>query len=132
MTDANILGVLDMPARSRELRHARRWLHDVVTADHAEIGDDVVLLGCELATNAIRYSDSVKLTIIVLAVDDAIRVEVIDAGSDVHIPRIMDPGLNMERGRGLQMVNEITQGRWGTHADENGRVVWFERPFKIA
>jgi anti-sigma regulatory factor (Ser/Thr protein kinase) len=132
MTDANILGVLNIPAKAQELRRARRWLYDVMTMDHAEISDDVVLLACELATNAIRYSNSVKLTIVVSTADDAIRVEVLDAGSEVYVPQIIDPDPNMETGRGLQMVNELTRGRWGTHKDESGRVVWFEKSFKVA
>jgi anti-sigma regulatory factor (Ser/Thr protein kinase) len=130
MTKANVLGVFEMPAVAQELRNARRWLYDIVATDHEIIGDDVVLLGCELATNAIRYSDSVELTISVLSTDDAIRVEVLDAGSELHVPRMIDPGLNSVRGRGLQMVNDLTRGRWGTYADDNGRVVWFEKPCK--
>jgi anti-sigma regulatory factor (Ser/Thr protein kinase) len=129
MARANILGVLDMPAAKQEVRNARRWLRRM-TNGHDEIVDDVVLLGCELATNAIRHSDSSELSIVVLATNEAIRVEVIDAGSDTNEPRMIDPDVDAVRGRGLRMVNELTNGRWGTYEDGNGRVVWFEKLYR--
>jgi anti-sigma regulatory factor (Ser/Thr protein kinase) len=131
MTSPSVLGVLDIPAEKEALAGARRWLREVVATDYAPIGDDVVLLGCELATNAIRYSESVKLTIVVWAMDSAIRVEVIDAGSDINVPRMVDTDPSSERGRGLQMVNDLTQGRWGWYTDDGGRVVWFEKPYEL-
>jgi anti-sigma regulatory factor (Ser/Thr protein kinase) len=127
--EATVLGALDMAAEAYEVGHARRWLHELLAVDHASIADEVVLLGSELVTNSIRHSDSVELTVVVLAMGDAIRVEVADAGSAVNVPRMADSGLDAEMGRGLRMLDVLTHGRWGSFADDSGRTVWFEKAF---
>ena len=106
-------------------------------ADHADISDGIVLLGCELITNAIRHSDSARLgedgrpgrvTIVVLETGDLPRVEVIAAGSAHRAPRMVDHAPESTSGRGLRIVDELTGRRWGTHVDDSGQTVWFAVP----
>jgi anti-sigma regulatory factor (Ser/Thr protein kinase) len=107
----------------------RQWAYDTLSPAYEAIADDVVLLACELATNAIRHSGSAAVTVMLAALSDAIRVEVADAGASGRVPRIADAGLNATGGRGLRMVDTLTDGRWGTHLSAAGRVVWFEAAF---
>jgi anti-sigma regulatory factor (Ser/Thr protein kinase) len=132
-----VLGVHDMVAHGRAVRTARRWLYGVLAADHAGISDGIALLTSELVTNSIRHSRSGepgadgmpgRITIVVMEVDDLLRVEVVDAGSAARIPRIVDHGPDATSGRGLRIVDELTGGRWGAYAEGAGRVVWFAVP----
>jgi len=104
----------------------------VFAADHADISDGIVLLGCELITNAIRHSDSARLggtvTVAVVEVAGMIRVEVTDAGSATNVPRMVDHAPESTSGRGLRIVDELTGRRWGTHVDDSGQTVWFAVP----
>ena len=106
----------------------RRRTYDMLLPAYAAIADDVVLLACELVTNAIRHSGSATVTIAVVALADAIRVEVADAGNS-GVPRIADAGPDATGGRGLLMVDTLTGGRWGTYTGDAGRVVWCETAF---
>lgn len=107
----------------------RRWAYDMLVAAYEAVADDVVLLACELATNAIRHSGSATVTITLATLADAIHVEVADAGSADRVPRIADAGPDATGGRGLHMVDILTGGRWGTYTSEAGRVVWCQTAF---
>lgn len=55
-----------------------------------------------------------------------LRVEVVDAGSDGSVPCVSDDGLDAVSGRGLHMIEMLSDGRWGTYTHGCGRTVWFE------
>ncbi|GAA4627534.1 ATP-binding protein [Actinoallomurus vinaceus] len=128
-TELRILGELEIPAAAPDVGRMRRWAYDMLGPAYEAIADDVVLLACELATNAIRHSGSATVTITLAALADAVRVEVADAGSADRVPRIADAGPDATGGRGLHMVDILTGGRWGTYTGETGRVVWCETAF---
>jgi len=128
---ASTLGTYAVAALSIEVAPARRWLSHLLADDYATVVDDVVLLTSEVVTNSVLHSDSVigdpgVVTLIVLDVGDAVRVEVTDPGSDTNIPRIVNDGLDAVNGRGLHMLDFLTGGRWGSHTHDGGRTVWFE------
>jgi anti-sigma regulatory factor (Ser/Thr protein kinase) len=129
-----VLGATDLPAEPHQVKNARHWLRDLLGKDHPVVFE-VELLGCELITNAILHSDSAGLngrgrpgnvSILVLALDQAIRVEVSDAGSARNTPHLVDAGTDAISGRGLRLLREMTDGQCGTWIDGARRIVWFE------
>jgi anti-sigma regulatory factor (Ser/Thr protein kinase) len=136
---AVILGGLDIVAQPAEVADARHWLCKLLCNDHKEIIDDVVLMACEAITNSVRHSDSAErdedgvpgtVTILVLADADALRVEVIDAGSRTSSPQVSEDELDSLSGRGLHLIDMLSAGRWGTYTHSTGRTVWFEIGFR--
>lgn len=92
------------------------------------VRDDVVLLACEAVTNSIRHSDSGTneqgaVTIIAVDVDDAVRIEIIDARSTRNTPHMLEEDSDALSGRGLRMLSTVSGGRWGTYADDTSRTV---------
>jgi len=131
----DILGSLDIVARPAEVAPARHWLGKLLSADHGAISDDVVLMACEAITNSICHSDSGSMdekdepgtvTLLVRATESTMRVEVTDAGSQRNIPKVADDGLDAVDGRGLHMIDLLSEGRWGSYTHDDGRTVWFE------
>jgi PAS domain S-box-containing protein len=57
----------------------------------------------------------------------AVWVEVFDA--DLRLPRIRSAGENDEGGRGLYLVDQLTN-RWGSRPTKDGKAVWFEIPIR--
>jgi two-component sensor histidine kinase len=83
--------------------------------------DTVALLVSELATNARAHGAT---SFEVRAVfEDRVRVEVSDDGPGW--PRVVHAGPEDEAGRGLQIVEGLSE-RWGAEPLENGKRVWFE------
>jgi serine/threonine-protein kinase RsbW len=84
----------------------------------------------EAITNAIRHSDSARLggtvALVVLGTANVMRVEVIDAGSKSSTPHVTDEGLDAVSGRGLHLLDVLSDGRWGSQVHDTGRTVWFE------
>ncbi len=92
--------------------------------------EDTVLIVDEIATNAIRHSDSGRpggaIALAVAHEVDAVRGHVRDAGTEDETPRAgTDPDTLCESGRGLFLVDALAK-EWGTFRDGVGRVVWFE------
>ncbi|WP_051712513.1 ATP-binding protein [Spirillospora albida] len=116
------LDVRDVRARVRQALTRRTDAFDL---------DDVDLLVCEIATNAVRHSASgrpgggVWVTLLVSAA--RLRVEIQDDGGSRGRPVIpAQSSAWNECGRGLLMVRELAD-RWGTLRGVDGRhVVWFE------
>jgi serine/threonine-protein kinase RsbW len=130
-----VLGTRTVPARPEEVAPARHWLAGLLATGHAAIADEVVLLACEVVTNAIRHSDSARLrpdglpgtvTVVVSEAGGAVGVEVLDAGSASSAPRMAEEDLGAVNGRGLHLLDVLSGGRWGSQETEDGRTVWFE------
>lgn len=85
-----------------------------------EILEDVQLLASELVTNAVLHART-TIELVLTQAQDVVRLEVHDrrAGLESVTP--------VERGRGLQLVEGLTQ-RWGIVDDGGGKVVWLEIP----
>jgi anti-sigma regulatory factor (Ser/Thr protein kinase) len=136
---AVILGALDIAALPIEVAPARHWLCKLLCNEREEILEDLVLMACEAITNSIRHSDSGRrdergepgtVTLLVLAAADALRIEVIDAGSSTSVPEVTADDPNATSGRGLHMINLLSGGRWGSYTHDDGRTVWFEIGFR--
>jgi serine/threonine-protein kinase RsbW len=108
-----------------EVRNVREFVRQ--TLHGCPVADDVILLASELATNAIRHTESGmggKFFVYVRVQDGWVRTEVHDLGSDTA-PSVSRSGSPGESGAGLRVV-EMIADRWGFHGGRRCRVVWFE------
>jgi anti-sigma regulatory factor (Ser/Thr protein kinase) len=127
VTVATVLGRRVFDAVPEAVAEARRWLRAVV-------GDgcpDAPECLSEVFTNSVRHSRSGArregVSVAVLGIRSAIRVEVTDAGGPTR-PRLLPLDEGSTSGRGLYLVNELTGGQWGWHNNHRHRTVWFTLP----
>jgi anti-sigma regulatory factor (Ser/Thr protein kinase) len=101
---------------------ARRFATDVLGGAPPAALDVVTLLVSELASNCIRHTDTgFELTI--RQTGREIRVEATDRGSGQ--PTVRRPGPLDPNGRGLQIVDMLSD-RWGfEQLSSRGKRVWF-------
>jgi anti-sigma regulatory factor (Ser/Thr protein kinase) len=98
----------------------RRALH---TAEPAVEAADVVLVACELVTNAVRHAAS-AFCLRVAGVNNAVRLEIEDTSPRSPTPRPVSA--SAVGGRGLALVDSLTNA-WGHYATSSGgKVVWAE------
>lgn len=117
------------PGRPEQVAQVRAFLAGVLAGCPAAA--DVILLANELASNAVRHSDSrlpcgefrVRAEI---CDEQSVRVEVTDAGGHwAESGSKTEPGCEAwPGGRGLLIVEAIASS-WGVTGDETGRTVWF-------
>lgn len=89
--------------------------------------DDAGLIVTELFTNAVRHTESEKITCVLQDAGAVVRLEVTDQGhgSGAPVPCMADA--DQEGGRGLLLVSVLSLA-WGSIPAEEGagRVVWAE------
>lgn len=103
---------------------ARRFVREALADwQHPEVVDDVVLLTCELVTNAIVHARTPS-TLTIHPREDRVRVTVEDPGHGT--PRMDDHGEQQVSGRGLHLVETLAHS-WCTVASHDRKMVWFER-----
>jgi anti-sigma regulatory factor (Ser/Thr protein kinase) len=105
------------------IREARRFASES-TADLSDnLRDAVALMVSELATNALVHA-SVGFDVAVDRSGTSLRVTVSDQGDG--IPALRAPGSDEPHGRGLRIVEALSQ-HWGvTDTSGGGKAVWFE------
>ncbi len=128
MTDPNHLDETTVMALGADpvcIANARAFVEKrTVAVGELALVPIIELLVSELVTNAILHSPS-PTRLQFTSDDDRIRVEVEDRGD--RRPRLLD-GQDPLRpnGRGLQVVDRLSD-RWGWDpVDAGGKVVWFE------
>jgi anti-sigma regulatory factor (Ser/Thr protein kinase) len=101
---------------------ARRFVSELITDLTPELQDAVILMVSELATNALVHAASgFQLTID--RTKTRLRVSVADLGAGV--PSLQSPPSRQPHGRGLRIVEELSD-EWGTsEAPKKGKTVWF-------
>jgi serine/threonine-protein kinase RsbW len=110
--------------RPDQIRHVRAFLAEIL--DGHPVVNNAVLIADELATNAVRHSNSGKpggqFTVRVEVHDpDYLWVEVEDEGSPPWTPRCPDG----EPWHGLNIVQQFTgRTNWGVDGDMRAWVVW--------
>jgi anti-sigma regulatory factor (Ser/Thr protein kinase) len=110
------------PRQAESVGAARRFATEVLSGIDPDQLDSVELMVSELATNSIRHAHA-EFELMVAYVDGGIRVEVTDrAGGE---PRMRRAGPDDPTGRGLQIVNLLSDA-WGVeHRADTGKTVWF-------
>jgi anti-sigma regulatory factor (Ser/Thr protein kinase) len=108
---------------------ARSFVRDTLAGWGVESRlDDVVLMTSELFTNAVLHGDGGVDVVLVLS-DDHLRVEVVDDGQATLRPHAQQPAADVVSGRGLAIVDALSD-TWGNGRDDRGRTrVWVEVPF---
>ena len=106
---------LRAPRLAREF--AAHVLDDWGRADRSDV---VLLLVSELVTNSVRYTSG-DIEVRLCSDDQGLYVEVEDA--DQHVPTIGNPESFSDRGRGLILIDALSQ-EWGTRPSAHGKSVW--------
>ncbi|MFI9149328.1 ATP-binding protein [Streptomyces sp. NPDC053367] len=79
----------------------------------------------ELLANVVRHVPDRRCTLLILRQERGVRVEVSD-GSPHHPAPLSGLPLDAENGRGLRLVDAVTD-KWGVcPAPGDGKTVWFE------
>jgi anti-sigma regulatory factor (Ser/Thr protein kinase) len=121
-----IAGSLTLPGQARNVAEARAFVAKTLGPQHP-CCDTAVLLCSELVTNAVVHSTSGlpggTVTIVVLRLTGAVRVEVIDHGSTASTPVVKGEVLAPD-GHGLFLVDQLADS-WGYVLDQVGTTVWF-------
>lgn len=116
---------IDLPCDPAQVVKVRRFLDASLRTDFPALVEDAVLVGSELATNAVCHAPSARgLTAAWDALPDGgVRISVAD-GSIVP-PRREPPPDTAEQGRGLDLVAGLSAA-WGMRLEPNGKVVFAE------
>jgi anti-sigma regulatory factor (Ser/Thr protein kinase) len=110
------------PAIPQSVHAARRFATDALAGLPPGPLETIELMVSELATNCIRH-ERMSFYVTVSRMPRAIRVEVTDSGSGT--PTMRSPGPNDPSGRGLQIV-EMLSDEWGIEPEiPAGKTVWF-------
>ncbi|GAU68985.1 hypothetical protein SSP35_10_00140 [Streptomyces sp. NBRC 110611] len=122
-----------MPARRTSVSEARRRVSALLSEWGADqqVRDDVELVVSELFTNAVRHTDSEKVSCELTLAGARIRIEVVDQGGPgVAALHVRPSSLDTECGRGLFLVGALSAG-WGSRPADSGhgRVVWADLPY---
>jgi hypothetical protein len=83
--------------------------------------DATELMATELVTNAIRYTT--RPISLRLLRTETLLCEVTD--DDHHLPVLCEPSETDEGGRGIYLINRLSD-RWGASHTASGKAVWFE------
>jgi anti-sigma regulatory factor (Ser/Thr protein kinase) len=103
---------------------ARAFARDTVARARGSEPEHLALLVSELASNAVVHACSPFTVTVRLLDDDVVRVEVHD--DDPLVPALRDPAADATTGRGLRVVESLSD-RWGCDVDPDGKIVWFEQ-----
>ena len=112
------------PGREAEIRELRHWL--VALLPETRYRDDVITVGVELATNALKWTASGQggcFTAEITWNGRLVQVAVADGGAPTE-PHVIDDPMS-DHGRGLLMVRALSAGV-GVCGDQRGRLVWAE------
>ncbi len=121
-----IVGSMTIAGLTRNVAEARAFVARTLGAAHP-CTDEAVLLCSELVTNAVLHSESGRpggtVTVVVLGLPGAVRVEVVDNGSARSTP-VVKAEVCEPHGHGLFLVEQLAED-WGYTRDEVGTMVWF-------
>lgn len=117
------------PAIPQSVHAARRFATDALPGLPAPTLEALELMVSELATNCIRH-ERMSFYVAISSSGDEVRVEVTDSGSGM--PTLRSPGPDDPSGRGLQIVDMLSDV-WGVEPEvPTGKTVWFSLLVKAA
>jgi len=112
------------PCRPEAVTAARLFVRDRLSEEPRERVEAAELMASELATNCVMHART-DFDVMVNS-DGDIRIEVSDTGPGQ--PELLTPGSRQRTGRGLRIVEALSEG-WGVTARDNGGyTVWFTLP----
>lgn len=114
---------IDLPANLASGSRARIFLaYHLCEWEREFLLETAQLLTTELVANAVIHARS-AVTVTARLADDRLRVEVADTGGGALAMR--HATLDEMGGRGLLLIEALSTA-WGTSADGDGKLVWFE------
>jgi anti-sigma regulatory factor (Ser/Thr protein kinase) len=119
--------IFEFEAEPAQIRLVRSWAREQLAAGEvpAEVAADVVLIICELATNAIRHAAG-PLRALLICADAAVWVGVEDAGGSAWFDPVVPDAA--PAGTGLTLVAACSDRRGHFHRRDGGKTVWAEIP----
>ncbi|WP_075737708.1 ATP-binding protein [Streptomyces acidiscabies] len=117
-----------LPATAESVAGARSRVHRALNAWHipADSRDTAALVVSELFTNAVTHTNTRTVTCVLAATEHHVLVQVEDHGTEPSAPALQHADPQEERGRGLLLVEAVSQS-WGATSPDSragGRVVW--------
>lgn len=110
------------PADGQSVTAARRFAKEALVGSPRDLLESVELMVSELATNCVRHVRT-TFELMILRTPKEIRVEVTDHGGGT--PAMLSPGPDEPSGRGLRIVDMLSE-RWGVKdKSRSGKTVWF-------
>jgi anti-sigma regulatory factor (Ser/Thr protein kinase) len=110
------------PGRANAVAQVRRMIAETLPNLDPAIAESVTLMASELATNAVQCADT-DFTVTIERLPRRIRVAVSDLGPGEPIMRAPTP--TEPTGRGLHIVDRLSDS-WGVqYARRRGKTVWF-------
>lgn len=121
---AHRAAVMTVPSLPRSVAQLRRFAVGACQEQgFGDTCDTVELLVSEVATNALLHGRG-EVSVVVLPKAGAVRVEVADDSDELPVPR--QAGWDAESGRGMALLEQLSD-RWGVDTNRRqGKVVWFE------
>lgn len=117
--------VIELSPTPDSVARARRWSIDVLAdLEIPELGDTLALLVSELVSNVVLHART-ECQLSIEDTGDRLRVEVRD-GSD-RLPGLkprVDP--LAQSGRGMLLVDGLSDGHGVEPLPEGGKLIWFE------
>jgi anti-sigma regulatory factor (Ser/Thr protein kinase) len=103
---------------------ARRWVSDLLARwDLAALVDDLRLVVSELVSNAFLHART-AVDVVLSVGEGVVELAVHDHNARTPRPRVADRGLDAAGGRGLLLVQELSDS-WGVSERMDGKDVWF-------
>jgi serine/threonine-protein kinase RsbW len=101
---------------------ARRFVLGALSDVPTPSREEIAVMVSELATNALRHGET-AFTVCVEQTPHTVRIEVTDGGQGR--PAVRSPGPSEPSGRGLRIVESLSD-TWGVTSDGGaGKTVWF-------
>ena len=116
-------GQLVLPAIPDAVRLSRRLVRDLCELMRMdEIADVAELLAGEIVSNVVLHTRTPFFRVTAEVSAATLRVSVFD--NDPHLPTMRHPSEKEPRGRGLVLVDSLSQD-WGAVESPGGKLVWF-------
>lgn len=115
---------IDLPQDPTSVRKARAFVgRQLVEWGLEQLLDDALLVTSELTTNALTHAESACQLRLALT-PATLRIDVLDTGTGTPEPQL--PSTTSEHGRGLHLVDALTNA-WGLEVvSGEGKLVWAE------
>jgi anti-sigma regulatory factor (Ser/Thr protein kinase) len=123
-TQTTALMAFALPSTPNSVRLARSYIRSAL-CDH-DLGDyaeDAELVASELVTNAIEHAHALTIGLELLQLEGSGAVAVVVTDPSASPPLRLNPTADLERGRGLNIVAELS-ARWGWCPRETGKAVF--------
>ncbi|MBT2453223.1 ATP-binding protein [Streptomyces sp. ISL-86] len=115
-----------LPRLPESARPARRLVSSALHLWELEEAEDAALIVIsELVSNAVAHARSESIRVIVTRQDDhVVQLAVVDLSRE--LPELRLSGSDDESGRGLALVDALSDGKWGAETLPWGKRVWAE------